>query len=134
MQSTKNACMYYPKHQGLIAAIAGAGGNLGAAGFNYLAEFLINPNKLEADEGKYYSEKISSKYTIQRSKGLGENDPDMMWETTMNPETRRLIQVVPENIEEAEEMFDRLLGDDLPGRKEMIANEGYRYLDLADMS
>ena len=78
--------------------------------------------------------KISSKYTIQRSKGLGENDPDMMWETTMNPETRRLIQVVPENIEEAEEMFDRLLGDDLPGRKEMIANEGYRYLDLADMS
>lgn len=78
--------------------------------------------------------KISAKYTIQRSKGLGENDPDMMWETTMNPETRRLIQVVPENIEEAEEMFDRLLGDDLPGRKEMIANEGYRYLDLADMS
>ena len=64
MQSTKNACMYYPKHQGLIAAIAGAGGNLGAAGFNYLAEFLINPNKLEADEGKYYSEKISSKYKI----------------------------------------------------------------------
>ena len=64
MQSTKNACMYYPKHQGLIAAIAGAGGNLGAAGFNYLAEFLINPNKLEADEGKYYSEKISSRYKI----------------------------------------------------------------------
>ena len=78
--------------------------------------------------------KISAKYTIQRSKGLGENDPDMMWETTMNPETRRLIQVVPENIEEAEKMFDCLLGDDLSGRKEMIANEGYRYLDLADMS
>ena len=78
--------------------------------------------------------KISAKYTIQRSKGLGENNPDMMWETTMNPETRRLIQVVPENIEEAEKMFDCLLGDDLSGRKEMIANEGYRYLDLADMS
>ena len=78
--------------------------------------------------------KMTSKYTIQRSKGLGENDPDMMWQTTMNPETRRLIQVVPENIQEAEEMFDRLLGDDLPGRKEMIASEGHRYLDLADMS
>ena len=52
----------------------------------------------------------------------------------MNPETRRLIQVVPENIEEAEEMFDRLLGDNLPARKDFIATEGYRYLDLADMS
>ncbi|MBQ1274509.1 MAG: toprim domain-containing protein [Cellulosilyticum sp.] len=78
--------------------------------------------------------KIKTKYTIQRSKGLGENNPDMMWETTMNPETRRLIQVVPENIEEAEEMFDRLLGDNLPARKDFIATEGYRYLDLADMS
>ncbi len=78
--------------------------------------------------------KMTSKYTIQRSKGLGENDPDMMWQTTMNPETRRLIQVVPQNIQEAEEMFDRLLGDNLSGRKEMIASEGHRYLDLADMS
>ena len=77
---------------------------------------------------------IKIKYTIQRSKGLGENNPDMMWETTMNPETRRLIQVVPENIEEAEEMFDRLLGDNLPARKDFIATEGYRYLELADMS
>lgn len=64
MQSTKNACMYYPKHQGLIAAIAGAGGNLGAAGFNYLSEIIINPDKVEADEGKYYSIKISARYKI----------------------------------------------------------------------
>lgn len=64
MQSTKNACMYYPKHQGLIAAIAGAGGNLGAAGFNYLSDVIINPDKLEADEGKYYSMKISARYKI----------------------------------------------------------------------
>lgn len=77
---------------------------------------------------------IKSKYTIQRSKGLGENDPDMMWETTMNPETRRLIQVVPKDIASAEAMFDRLLGDDLAGRKDFIATEGHRYLDLADMS
>ena len=77
---------------------------------------------------------IKTKYTIQRSKGLGENDPDMMWETTMNPETRRLIQVVPEDIEATESMFDRLLGEDLQGRKDFIASEGHRYLDLADMS
>lgn len=77
---------------------------------------------------------LKAKYTIQRSKGLGENDPDMMWETTMNPETRRLIQVVPEDIKATEAMFDRLLGDDLAGRKDFIASEGYRYLELADMS
>ena len=78
--------------------------------------------------------KINTKYTIQRSKGLGENNPDMMWETTMNPETRRLIQVIPEDIEATEQKFDLLLGDDLAGRKDYIATEGYRYLDLADMS
>lgn len=77
---------------------------------------------------------LKSKYTIQRSKGLGENDPDMMWETTMNPETRRLIQVIPEDIEETNKMFDRLLGDDLAGRKDFIASEGHKYLELADMS
>ncbi len=78
--------------------------------------------------------KIKTKYTIQRSKGLGENDPDMMWETTMCPTSRRLIQVMPENVEDTQTMFDVLLGDDLKGRKQFIADEGYRYLDLADMS
>ena len=74
------------------------------------------------------------KYTIDRSKGLGENDPDMMWLTTMNPETRRLIKVMPEDAERTAQMFDLLLGDNLQGRKEHIANEGYRFLDLADIS
>lgn len=78
--------------------------------------------------------KIKTKYTIQRSKGLGENDPDMMWETTMCPTSRRLIQVMPEDVEETQTMFDILLGDDLKGRKQFIADEGHRYLDLADMS
>ena len=87
----------------------------------------------EYEKGEILKE-IKSKYTIQRSKGLGENDPDMMWETTMNPETRRLIQVVPEDIKATEEMFDLLLGDNLEGRKDYIASEGHRYLDLADMS
>ena len=74
------------------------------------------------------------KVKIDRSKGLGENDPDMMWLTTMNPETRRLIKVMPEDAERTSAMFDLLLGDNLQGRKDHIANEGYRFLDLADIS
>ena len=69
-----------------------------------------------------------------RSKGLGENDPEMMWLTTMNPETRRLIRVMPEDADETARVFDLLLGDNLAGRKEHIAEVGSRYLDLADLS
>ena len=76
----------------------------------------------------------SGKVTINRSKGLGENDPDMMWLTTMNPETRRLIRVMPEDAEETARVFDLLEGDNLAGRKEHIAEVGHRYLDLADLS
>jgi DNA gyrase subunit B len=75
-----------------------------------------------------------AKYTIQRSKGLGENDPDMMWVTTMNPETRRAIKVTPSDVEETARWFDLLLGDDLQGRKDHIAEHGHEYLDLADIS
>ncbi|MBR4868410.1 MAG: DNA topoisomerase [Clostridia bacterium] len=74
------------------------------------------------------------KYTIQRSKGLGENDPDMMNLTTMNPSTRRLIRVLPEDAEETARMFDLLLGDDLQGRKDYIAEFGANYLDMIDVS
>ena len=74
------------------------------------------------------------KYEVQRSKGLGENEPDMMWLTTMNPETRRLIKVMPEDIERTAQMFDLLLGDDLAGRKNHIAGHGHEYLELADIS
>ena len=74
------------------------------------------------------------KYTLQRSKGLGENQPDMMNLTTMNPETRRLVKVMPEEAERTAQMFDMLLGDDLQGRKEFIAENGYLYLDDADIS
>ena len=80
-------------------------------------------------------EKIGgAKATISRSKGLGENDPDMMWMTTMNPETRRLIKVMPEEAEEMARVFDLLLGDNLAGRKDHIAEVGYRYIDMADIS
>ena len=75
-----------------------------------------------------------AKYTIQRSKGLGENQPDMMNLTTMNPETRRLIKVMPDDAERTSEMFDLLLGDNLQGRKDFIAENGYMYLDDADVS
>ena len=74
------------------------------------------------------------KYTLQRSKGLGENEADMMALTTMNPSTRRLIQVTAAGIEETAAMFDMLLGDDLQGRKDFIAEYGSNYLELADIS
>ena len=75
-----------------------------------------------------------AKMSISRSKGLGENDPDMMWMTTMNPESRRLIKVMPEDAQRMSEMFDLLLGDNLDGRKNHIAEFGYKYLDMADIS
>ena len=74
------------------------------------------------------------KLSINRSKGLGENDPEMMWMTTMNPETRRLIKVMPEDMERTMQIFDLLLGDNLQGRKEHIAENGYKYLDQLDVS
>lgn len=78
--------------------------------------------------------KIKGKYSIQRSKGLGENEPDMMWKTTMNPESRRLIQVVPDDMERTQEMFDLLLGENLQGRKDFIEENGHRYMDMVDVS
>ena len=75
-----------------------------------------------------------SKYTIQRSKGLGENDPDMMSLTTMNPATRRLVKVEPSEAAATARMFDVLLGDDLSGRKDFIAERGNLYLEMADVS
>ena len=74
------------------------------------------------------------KVNIQRSKGLGENEPEMMWLTTMNPETRRLIKVMPEDMEATAQMFDLLLGDNLQGRKDHIAEHGHEFLELADIS
>ena len=79
-------------------------------------------------------ELAGKKYTIQRSKGLGENEPDMMWLTTMNPETRRLIKVMPQDVEGTRRMFDLLLGDNLQGRKDHIYQHGHEFLDLADIS
>ena len=74
------------------------------------------------------------KFTIQRSKGLGENDPDMMWLTTMNPKTRRLIKVEPEDAQRTAEVFDMLLGDDLAGRKQHITDNGHLFIEMTDLS
>ena len=88
----------------------------------------------ETEKTNILSELGDRKYTIQRSKGLGENEPDMMWLTTMNPATRRLIKVMPEDVERTAQVFDLLLGDNLSGRKDHIAENGYNYLELADIS
>ncbi len=80
------------------------------------------------------TKKIKGNYKIQRSKGLGENEPEMMWQTTMNPETRRLIMVMPEDAKMTSDVFDLLLGDNLQGRKEHIETEGYKYIDLTELS
>ena len=88
----------------------------------------------DAEKTRLCKELEGQKYSLQRSKGLGENEPDMMWLTTMNPETRRLIKVMPDDVEETARMFDLLLGDNLSGRKEYIAEFGSQYLEMADIS
>lgn len=89
-------------------------------------------NEKEMDEIK--AEIGDQKYTVQRSKGLGENEAEMMALTTMNPKTRRLIKVTPDDAQKTSEMFDLLLGDNLDGRKEYISDYGHLYLDAADVS
>ena len=88
----------------------------------------------DAEKNAILKELEGKKVKVDRSKGLGENDPDMMWLTTMNPETRRLIRVMPEDVERTAQVFDLLLGDNLQGRKDHIAENGYKYLDMADIS
>ena len=88
----------------------------------------------EAEKEQYISEIGNKKFTVQRSKGLGENEPDMMSLTTMNPQTRRLIKVMPDDAEKTAEIFDILLGDNLQGRKDFIVENGADYTDNLDVS
>lgn len=89
----------------------------------------------DENEKKEILEKIGNeKCELQRSKGLGENQPDMMNLTTMNPETRRLIKIMPEDADRTSEVFDLLLGDNLAGRKDYISENGYLYMEEADIS
>ena len=89
-------------------------------------------NEMEMD--RIRQEIGDQKYTVQRSKGLGENEAEMMALTTMNPATRRLIQVTPDDVERTAQMFDLLVGDDLEGRKQYITDFGHLYIDAADVS
>ncbi|MCL2188396.1 MAG: toprim domain-containing protein [Defluviitaleaceae bacterium] len=86
----------------------------------------------EKSEALDLAEKKGMRANIQRSKGLGENEPEMMWQTTMNPATRRLVQVIPTDAAKTHEMFEILLGDNLRGRKEFIEENGHLYIDLAE--
>ena len=88
----------------------------------------------ERDKADILKELGDAKATIQRSKGLGENDPEMMWLTTMNPETRRLIKIMPTDETATAQTFDLLQGDNLQGRTDHIAENGWRYIDQIDIS
>ena len=88
----------------------------------------------EQEKADFLAKLQGKKYTIQRSKGLGENEPDMMNLTTMNPATRRLIQVLPSDAERTAQLFDLFQGNDLTGRKDYIAEHGTEYIDALDIS
>ena len=112
-------------------------------GYGYIAEsplYEINCREktwfayTEPEKTEILRKLEGKKYTIARSKGLGENEPEMMWMTTMNPQTRRLIKVMPEQAERTAQYFDLLLGDNLAGRKNHIAENGYKYLEMVDLS
>ncbi len=112
-------------------------------GYVYIAESPLYEITCKEKTWFAYSDKerdeiVSSlagkKFDVQRSKGLGENEPDMMWLTTMSPDTRRLIKVMPEDAQRTAQIFEMFLGSDLQGRKDHIAETGYQYLELADIS
>ncbi|MBR4555860.1 MAG: DNA topoisomerase, partial [Clostridiales bacterium] len=118
-------------------------------GYVYIAEsplfeITYRPKGKHAKEETYFAfnekekteilAKVDPKLcTIQRSKGLGENEPEMMWQTTMNPKSRRLIKACPEDAQKTAEVFDLLLGDNLAGRKLHIEMDGKKYLDMLDL-
>lgn len=112
-------------------------------GYTYIAEsplYEISDGKTthfaysDSEKNETVQKLGSKRVQVKRSKGLGENDPEMMWLTTMNPETRKLIRVVPEDVKRTAEFFDLLLGDNLAGRKQFISDFGSNYMDLVDVS
>ena len=112
-------------------------------GYVYIAETPLYEINTKTDTYFAYNDREKAeilakiqgeKYKIDRSKGLGENEPEMMSLTTMNPATRRLVRVTPDNVEETARMFDILLGDDLDGRKQHIAQHGSDYIDMLDLA
>lgn len=88
----------------------------------------------EAEKNKIIEDLGDAKYKIHRSKGLGENEPEMLWNTTMNPETRKILRVTEDNVLDMKKMFDTLLGDDIVSRKEFIETNGKYYIEQLDLS
>ena len=133
------AAQGYAGDAGALAALGHAAGDLSTGALPVDAPLSSEDHvrlRQQGVEVRAVQQEIGAgkKVTVQRSKGLGENEPDMMWLTTMNPETRRLIKVMPEDVERTAQVFDLLLGDNLQGRKDHIAENGYKYLELADIS
>ena len=111
-------------------------------GYVYIAESPLYEITYRDDTWYAYSNKekddivngelAGKKCSIQRSKGLGENEPDMMWRTTMDPATRRLIAVMPTDAAATDDMFELMLGDNVARRREYIAENGAKYIAMAD--
>ena len=117
-----------------VIGIRPSPGSLREYGVSYRQVDLLPDGSFDYDGIRAAIHEKTKLVTIQRSKGLGENEPDMMWLTTMNPETRRLVKVMPTDAEATSQTFDLLLGDNLQGRKDHIAQDGHLFLELADIS
>ena len=87
----------------------------------------------DAEKNKFLAKNEAKVKKIQRSKGLGENDADMMWETTMNPENRRLIRITPEDVEKMNKTFELFLGNNVQTRKDYIEENGHLYMEYIDV-